>query len=100
MKQGTKAFNLSLIALVCFFFANGLVHADNIYVSCYSNNTIEVFDSSGNGSVFADSAAGLSLPEGLAFGSDGNLYVANDGNATIMKFSPNGQGSIFATGLS
>jgi len=59
-----------------------------------TNNTIEVFNSAGQGSVFA--STGLSGPAGLAF-SGGNLYLANDSNNTIEKFNSCGIGTTFAT---
>jgi len=69
-----------------------------IFVSNSGNNTIEEFDSSGVGVVFANS--GLNDPQGLAFDSQGNLYVANYGNNTIEEFNTNGVGTVFAsTGL-
>ncbi|MGD1019973.1 MAG: hypothetical protein ABSA12_11725 [Verrucomicrobiia bacterium] len=66
----------------------------NLYVANYLANTIQKFDTTGNGSIFASS--GLSGPAGLAFNGDGNLYVANmDGN-TIVKFDAYGNGTVFA----
>ena len=65
------------------------------------NNTIEKFNSSGVGSVFA--AASLSNPLDLAFDGSGNLFVSNGGagyyNGTIERFNPSGVGSVFASGL-
>src|SRR5260221_107524 len=75
MKVGTKALNLGLVALVCLFFGNAFSRADTVYVSNSENNTIEKFDSSGQGSVFANS--GLGGPYGLAFDNSGTLYGAN-----------------------
>jgi sugar lactone lactonase YvrE len=70
----------------------------NLYVANFSNNTIEVFNSAGHGSVFA--STGLNKPVGLAFDKSGNLYVANEGNNTIEKFNSSAQGTLFAsTGL-
>ncbi|MGD1019671.1 MAG: PEP-CTERM sorting domain-containing protein [Verrucomicrobiia bacterium] len=67
----------------------------SIFVANAGNNTIEEFDSSGTGSVFATASSGIDFPEGLAFDSSGNLYVANATN--IEKFTPNGTGTVFAT---
>lgn len=58
------------------------------------NKTIVKFDSSGYGSVWANS--GLVDPYGLAFDGNGNLFVANNGNNTIEKFDSTGHGSLFA----
>ncbi len=46
-------------------------------------NTIEKFDSNGNGSVFATANSVLDYPLGLAFDKNGNLYAANAANNTI-----------------
>ncbi|MGD0649674.1 MAG: NHL repeat-containing protein [Verrucomicrobiia bacterium] len=97
MKRTSKPLSLGLVALVCFFLGNGFAHADTIYVANSGNNTIEEFDSSGTGSVFANS--GLNHPHGLAFDSSGNLYVANYLGNTIEKFDSSGTGSVFASGL-
>ena len=84
-------------AVLLFMFAvtASFAHADNIYVSNAGNNTIEKFDSSGNGTVFASS--GLDWPRGLAFDSAGDLYVANQDNNTIEKFDSSGNGTVFAS---
>src|ERR1700739_4632178 len=50
------------------------------YVANQGNNTIEAFNSSGSGSVFA---TGLSGPQGLALDSAGNLYVCY-GNSVLQ----------------
>ena len=55
----------------------------NVYVS--DGNSILKFTPDGTQSTFA---AGLSNPQGLAFGNDGNLYVVNAGNDTISKITP------------
>ncbi len=66
----------------------------NLYVANQINGTIEKFDSSRNGTIFA---SGLDHPEGLAFDSSGNLYVADWGS--IDKFDSGGNMSTFASGL-
>jgi DNA-binding beta-propeller fold protein YncE len=68
----------------------------NLYAACYNSGTIEKFDSSGNGSVFA---SGLHGPVGLAFDSNGNLYAACYNSGTIEKFDSSGNRSLFASGL-
>src|SRR4051794_19305680 len=71
--------------------------ADILYAAV--DNTVKKFDSSGNGSVFANS--GLLAAVGMAFDGAGNLYVANSVGNTIQKITPAGVGSVFAsTGLS
>lgn len=94
VNKSIKPFNLGLIALLYVFFASDYAWADTIYVSNYSNNTVEVFNSSGQGSVFASS--GLDRPTGLALDGSGNLYVANNAHpSSLYKFGPDGQGSVF-----
>jgi hypothetical protein len=90
---GTAAFALSLLLLAAPLTSR----ADNLFVSNQGNNTIEEFNSSGVGKLFASS--GLDEPEGLAFDSSGNLYVANKGLHTIEKFNSSGVGTFFAPSL-
>jgi sugar lactone lactonase YvrE len=80
-----------------FCFSLASTHADTIYVSTFNGNTIEQYDSSGLGSIFATASSGLSNPDGLAVDSSGNLYVANTGNHTIEKFNSSGRYSVFAS---
>jgi DNA-binding beta-propeller fold protein YncE len=89
----SQLFNFGVMLSMAFDFH---AHADNVYVSNYGAGTIEAFDSSGNGSIFA---SGLDDPTGLAFDGGGNLYVANSGNGTIVKFNSTGTESVFASGL-
>jgi sugar lactone lactonase YvrE len=83
------------IILVVVFFSQAPVLADVVYVSNAESNTIEEFNASGAGTVFASS--GLTTPQGLAFDNMGNLYVANYGNNTIEKFNSSGVGTVFAS---
>ena len=71
------------------------VRADTLFVSNSYSNTVEKFNSSGVGTVFASS--GLDYPTGLAFDSAGNLYVANWHGNTIEKFNSSGVGTVFAS---
>jgi sugar lactone lactonase YvrE len=91
-KCRTALLTLTVLALM----SNGLAYADNIYVSCYGDGTIEKFDSSGNGATFA---SGLDHPTGLAFDRSGYLYTANYNYGTIVKLDSNGNSSPFASGL-
>ena len=50
----TSALKPGLAAFLYFLFANARSEADYIYLANYGDNTIEKFDSSGNGSLFAN----------------------------------------------
>jgi sugar lactone lactonase YvrE len=97
--KGTVAL-AHFIFVSCLGFCLGLTavsaRAETVYVSTFNGNTIESFDSNGNGSIFATATSGLDDPYGLAVDSQGDLYAANTGNRTIEEFTPNGQGSVFA----
>ena len=94
MKTNHKINPLILAVTVLVLLANGLAHADNIYVSSYIGGTIEKFDWSGNRTTFASC---LDHSVGLAFDSSGNLYVGT--SSTIEKFDSSGNKSTFASGL-
>jgi len=72
----------------------------NLYVANAGNNTIEEFNATGSGSVFAAASSGLSFPVSVAFDASGNLFVANAGNSTIEEFGTNGTGTTFASAAS
>ena len=84
-----------LLGSALCFLLHPLAHADRFYVSSAGNDIIELYDSDGSGSVFADS--GLGSPEGLAFDNNGTLYVANFNSSTITKFDSKGHGTLFAS---
>src|SRR5438105_15701251 len=87
---------LNVITLICgaAIFGSASTKADSYYVGSAVNNVVELYNSAGQGSVFANS--GLSNPEGLAFDSTGFLYAANFNNNTITKYNSSGGGSLFA----
>jgi sugar lactone lactonase YvrE len=93
---------LLVVAVALVIFSQSYsAHADTLYVSNFSNGTIEKFTPSGSGSTFANT--GSTGPTGLAFDAVGNLFVANDSPTgyTIEQFASSGSGSTFAnTGLS
>jgi len=93
MSPSCKTFRFGIVLFLACVFA---ARADNVYVSDSGSGTIMVFNSTGNGSVFA---SGLDAPAGLAFDSIGDLYVANTGSGTIEKYDSSGNNSIFASGL-
>jgi hypothetical protein len=71
--------------------------AGNLFVTNYSNNTIDKYASNGVRTIFA--SAGPDMPTGLAFDATGNLFAGYSNN-TIKRLSPNGTGTVFAsTGL-
>jgi sugar lactone lactonase YvrE len=96
------AAGLTLMALVYGLLCNSTTAGtDLIYVSYGDRrgftrpNAIEGFDSAlSDLGVFSSSA--LSIPQGLALGSDGNIYVANFGNDTISRITREGVGFVFA----
>ncbi len=91
--------NLVFAVLLGLLLSIPCANADTVYLSTANANTIDKFNSSGNGSDFATASSGLNWPLGLAFDGSGNLYVANwadAGNGTIEKFTTSGQASVFA----
>jgi hypothetical protein len=84
------------------FDSSGNLYVGNYVGSSESPDYILKLDSSGNGTVFANS--GFNRPTGLAFDNSGNLYVANadpsPSGGYILKFDSSGNGTVFATGLS
>lgn len=60
------------------------------------NSTIEEFNSSGQGSLFANS--GFVEPWDITFDHNGNLFVSD--NSAIEEFNSSGTGSVFATASS
>src|SRR5690349_6293035 len=64
-----------------------------LYVSSLSTNKVSLFNIN-TGAFISDVAttagsSGLSQPNGITLGPDGNLYVDSFGNAKIKKFNPN-----------
>jgi len=94
LAASTTSFALSLLLLGAPVTSRG----QNLFVSNYGNNTIEEFNSSGVGTVFAslESVVGGAVvaPTGLAFDSQGNLYVNNYGGP-VNKFNSSGVGTEF-----
>jgi sugar lactone lactonase YvrE len=96
-KSSIRAACHSFGGAVCagaFLLLASSTQAQNLFVADFSNNSIEIFNSSGSESVFANS--GLDGPMGLAFDNAGNLYVGNWYNNTIVKYNTAGQYSVFA----
>ncbi len=62
--------------------------AADLLVSSEATNQVLRYDGQTGAfvSVFA-SGNGMSMPEGLAFGADGNLYVANIGSNRVLRFN-------------
>jgi hypothetical protein len=68
--------------------------AGNLYAANAGNRTIEKFNASGVGTVFASILSPTGWPSGLAFDSSGNLYVCVIGEG-IEKFNSSGVGTVF-----
>jgi len=72
---------------------SGLVFtsAGDFYISDSSggNGFVDEFDASGNylGQPIAPGADGMSFPNALTIGPDGNLYIADEGNGDIYKYN-------------
>jgi len=90
-------FNILLTSAIAGVLLSGLPtasHADILYVTVESPDSIQKITSNGSNTVFTTS--NLSGPQGIAFDISGNLYVANAGNHVIEKFTQGGAGSFFA----
>jgi hypothetical protein len=97
---------LRTISILCLttaaLFASPVVgHTQSfpLYVGNQGGTTVEQYNSSGTGSVFA---SGLNSPAGVAFDLAGNLYVTNRSAGTIEKFAVVGgvlssTGTVFAS---
>ena len=92
---------LAFIPLVSLF-AVSAAHAQNLFVANSGSNTIVKFSSDFKSfSTFADSTAGISDPNALAFNSAGNLFVSNAADNTIEEFSADGKSHfVFANATS
>src|SRR5438552_15205336 len=94
MKSSSKAHYLVCSVLLSCGIPT---QADTFYVTSAGDNKVERYDSSGNGSVFAN--FGMVNPTGIAY-RNGFVYVANFFNNTIGKYDSTGSGTLFAnTGL-
>lgn len=58
----------------------------NVYIACFSDNSIMKITPSGERMVFAKSKL-INGPIGLAIDASGNIYVANYGNNNVLKIS-------------
>jgi outer membrane protein assembly factor BamB len=90
--------NSSVFATTGINLPGGLAcdSSGNVYVA-NGNDTIEKFDSSGNGSLFFIAPT---APVGLAFGSTGILYAALGNGNAIEEIGSNGAPLGFLGGLS
>ena len=83
---GVTAFMILVIG-----WANGAL-AD-LFVSAAGSNAVARFDDSGNylGNFVAPNSGGLTDPQGIAFGPDGNLYVSSHvvatGQSAVLRFN-------------
>ena len=79
--------NLGFIALLCLFFANGLAHADTVYVGTDTGD-IWQYTSANSGSLFA-SLSGENIG-GIAVDSAGNVYMSTLTHGTVEEYSSTG----------
>src|SRR5450631_1818474 len=95
-RMANKPILVLLIPLLWSAAPASSAQAQNLFVTTYSGNIIEITP----GGAQSTFASGLINPQGLAFDSAGNLFVAsfvNGGN--ILEFTPGGTQSTFASGL-
>ena len=88
---------LCIAALLALGLAREAAAASILLVTNDQGNTIEKYDAQTYASLgsFATGASGLSAPEGIAIGPDGNVYVANsvpqaDPGNKVLRYSPGG----------
>ena len=76
---------LAFVAICCT--SNRLVLAD-VFVSAASRNSVLRFDDNGNllGDFVTPGLGGLSDPQGIKFGPNGNLYVSSNGSNNVLEF--------------
>src|SRR5208282_2453800 len=102
--QANQIYKINPQGTASLFASTGLDYPDalafdafgNLFVANELNNSIEKFDSLGNGTLFANTGP-IQPAGGMAFDNNGNLYVALEGNYTIEKFNSQGSGSLFAS---
>jgi len=86
-------------ALGIFTASAGTAAGGTIFITDYSVGTVDSITQPGGVSTFA---TGLTLPQAIVAGRDGNLYVAcqaSSGPATVCKVTPAGVVSTIATGF-
>src|SRR5271154_6839234 len=85
----------ALICVGALLLIGSSAPAQNLFVSCNSNNDIVKIAPGGALTPFSEELNG---PQGLAFNSAGNLFVAGF-YGTIYELTPGGVQSTFASGL-
>ncbi|EDL61943.1 putative lipoprotein [Gimesia maris DSM 8797] len=83
------------------FGPNGNLYVSNGFETNGSDNSVERFNGQtgeAEGSFVIPGSGGIRVPNGMAFGPDGNLYVASSGTSQILRYD--GQtGAIIGSGV-
>lgn len=83
------------LCLICWSLLpnTNAVSQQDILVASPAQNTVLRFDAvtgASLGNFLTPGAGGLSSPQGVAIGPDGNVYVSSDGTNQILRFDPSG----------
>ncbi|MEM7316371.1 MAG: NHL repeat-containing protein [Planctomycetota bacterium] len=85
-----RSIHIALILVFAVFARYS--HAERILVGNWGANTIREYDLSTNqflGNLVSPGSGGLSTPDGMDFGPDGQLYVSSSDTNAILKFDAN-----------
>lgn len=77
------------VAMAMVVLQDDLAAQSDLFVSAASANSVMRFDGQTGefkGNFVAPNAGGLSDPQGIKFGPDGNLYVSSNGSNSVLRF--------------